>query len=89
MKAITKTSIGYLKTLIGKYTPIPVGKDYLDGIYNYRKYNDYLSTSGQPTEDQFKLVKQAVPIDHLSYHEAMELSHLHRKELGYSRFSVF
>ena len=59
VKAITKTTIGYLKTLIGKYTPVQVGKNYLDGIYNYRRYNDHLSTSGQPTEEQFKLVKQA------------------------------
>ena len=59
MNATLKTTIGYLKTLVGKYTPIRVGKDYIDGIYNYRKYHDCLSTSGQPTEDQFKLVKQA------------------------------
>lgn len=56
--AVLKTIAGYLKTMIGKYTPIKVGKNQLEGIYNYRKYTDLLSSSGQPTEGQLKLIKE-------------------------------
>lgn len=57
--ATLKTTAGFLKSMIGKYTPIKVGKNHLEGIYNYRKYSDSLSSSGQPTEEQFKLIKDA------------------------------
>lgn len=57
--ATIKTIIGFFKTMIGKYTSLDVGKNYLEGIYNYRKYSDALCTSGQPTEGQFKLIKEA------------------------------
>ena len=50
---------GYLKTLVGKYTPINVGAPSIDGIYNYRRYSDELSTSGQPTEEQLQLIQDA------------------------------
>lgn len=60
MKLVTtKTYAGFFLTMLGKYTPLKVGKNYLEGIYNYRKYHDYLSTSGQPTEEQFQLIKEA------------------------------
>ena len=54
-----KTYLGFFLTMLAKYTPINVGKNYLEGIYNYRKYNEQLSTSGQPTEAQFQLIKDA------------------------------
>lgn len=57
--ATFKTLAGFFKTMIGKHTPIKVGKNHLEGIYNYRKYTDSLSSSGQPTEEQFKLIKEA------------------------------
>jgi protein tyrosine phosphatase (PTP) superfamily phosphohydrolase (DUF442 family) len=59
MNSVTiKTLVGFFKTMIGKYTPINIGKNYIEGIYNYRKYNDNLSSSGQATEEQFKLIQQ-------------------------------
>jgi len=60
MKDVTiKTLTGFSKTMLGKHTPIRVGKNHLEGIYNYRKYSDLLCSSGQPTEEQFKLIKEA------------------------------
>lgn len=54
-----KTIIGFLVTMIRKYTPLKLSKDTLEGIYNYHYINDTITTSGQPTEEQFKLIKDA------------------------------
>ena len=54
-----KTSIGFCATMIEKYTPFKFSKNTLEGIYNYLPINDVVSTSGQPTEAQFKLIKDA------------------------------
>ena len=54
-----KSIVGYLKTLVGKYTFINVGKNRLSAIYNYQQYSEYLSTSGQPTEGQLALIQQS------------------------------
>ena len=54
-----KTLFGFFSTMIGKYTPIKVGKNTIEGIYNYLNYNENLCTSGQPTEFQFSLIKEA------------------------------
>lgn len=60
MKLITaKTYGGFFLTMLGKYTALNIGKNYLEGIYNYRQYSDNLCTSGQPTEKQFQLIKSA------------------------------
>ncbi len=39
--------------------PLDLCKRHLQEIYNYRRYNDSLSTSGQPTEKQFGLIREA------------------------------
>ncbi len=59
--ATLRTSAGFLKTMIGKYMPFALGsrKTRLEGIYNYRKYSDSLCTSGEPTEEEFRLIQQA------------------------------
>ena len=54
-----KTTLRYLVTLLGKYTPLKIEKKSLDGIYNYIKISEQVSTSGQPTENQFPLIKAA------------------------------
>ena len=54
-----KTLIGFLVTMIRKYTPLKLSKDTLEGIYNYHYISDTITTSGQPTEEQFELIKDA------------------------------
>jgi len=54
-----KTSIGFLATMIEKYTPLKFSKNSLEGIYNYLPIGDSVATSGQPTKAQFQLIKEA------------------------------
>ena len=54
-----KTTFGFLRTLVGKYTPIESSSDSLQDIFNYLEISECISTSGQPTENQFSLVKAA------------------------------
>lgn len=54
-----KTTLGYFRSLLGKYTPLQLRAQSLDDIYNYLEISDSISTSGQPTERQFALVKAA------------------------------
>lgn len=54
-----RTTLGYLRSLLGKYTPLQFRADSLGDIYNYLVLSDRISTSGQPTERQFALVKSA------------------------------
>lgn len=56
-----RTSAGFLKTMIGKYMPIKLGKNnkLLEDIYNYRQYTDSLCSSGQPSEAEFRLIREA------------------------------
>ena len=53
-----KTTIGYLITLVRKYSPIDIGAHSIRNIYNFLPINENLSTSGQPTEKQFVLIKE-------------------------------
>ncbi|MCG8494698.1 MAG: protein tyrosine phosphatase family protein [Enterobacterales bacterium] len=53
-----KTTLGYVVTLVSKYTPLNFEQDSLEGIYNYLPINDRLTTSGQPTASQFKHIKE-------------------------------
>ncbi len=52
-----KTTLGFFRTLVEKYTPIEFSSDSLQDIFNYLRISEYISTSGQPTEKQFALVK--------------------------------
>lgn len=54
-----KTIFGFVKSLVGKYTPLESKADSLEDIYNYLPIDDEISTSGQPTEKQFELIKSS------------------------------
>lgn len=54
-----KTMAGYFGSLVRKYSPLGKRFGQLEDIYNYLPISDKVSTSGQPTEDEFKLIKQA------------------------------
>lgn len=52
-----RTVTGYLATLVEKYTNLKVSKNSISCIYNYLEVGEKLVTSGQPTEEQFVLIK--------------------------------
>ena len=51
--------LGYLFTLADKYSPHRFTRKSLSSIFNYLPINSQLSTSGQPTEEQFASIKAA------------------------------
>ncbi len=52
-----RTVIGYLATLVEKYTNLKTSKNSITRIYNYLEVGENLVTSGQPTEEQFVLIR--------------------------------
>lgn len=56
---LIKTVFGYGLTLLQKHTPLSFERNSIEGIYNYLPIRYGLSTSGQPTEKQMALIKQA------------------------------
>lgn len=54
-----KTVCGYWLTILRKYLPLPGGARTLDDIYNYVPIAPTVATSGQPTEKQFTLIRDA------------------------------
>ena len=54
-----KTMLGFLSTLVTRYTPLNLSTDSMEGIFNYLPISETLHTSGQPTEAQFRRVQQA------------------------------
>lgn len=52
-----KTTMGYLKSLVRKYTPLDANAESLEDIYNYLPIDERISTSGQPSEKQFEIIK--------------------------------
>ena len=54
-----KTALGFLKSLLGKYTPLEIKSESLQDIYNYLEIGEFISTSGQPTEKQFITIRDA------------------------------
>jgi protein tyrosine phosphatase (PTP) superfamily phosphohydrolase (DUF442 family) len=54
-----KTLLGFFITMIEKYTPLKLSKETLEGIYNRLPISNLVTTSGQPTETQFRLIKEA------------------------------
>lgn len=52
-----KTIYGFLLTMLEKYTPVKTSKCSITGIYNYLPINGLVTTSGQPTEEQFELIR--------------------------------
>ena len=54
-----KTTLGFITNILDKYTPLQLSGDAIEDTYNYLKINDQLTTSGQPTEAQFRLIHAA------------------------------
>lgn len=54
-----KTVVGFLMTMISKYTPLKLGKNSLDAVYNYHVISERIVTSGQPNEAQFLSIRDA------------------------------
>ena len=54
-----RSALGYLATLITRYTPFDLSRNSLEGIFNFLPIRDSILTSGQPTESQFRLVRDA------------------------------
>ena len=46
-------------TVLAKWLGIKRGKPEIEAIFNYVKINDQLSTSGQPTAEQFAAIRDA------------------------------
>jgi protein tyrosine phosphatase (PTP) superfamily phosphohydrolase (DUF442 family) len=81
--------------MITKYTPFDLSKNTLEGIYNYYMISETIATSGQPTEKQFNLIKEAgyKTIINLAPHSAEnslpdETSLLNKLGLKYSHIPV-
>ena len=51
------TMFGYVKSLAKKYVLLAVKSESISDIYNYLPITDMISTSGQPMENEFKLIK--------------------------------
>ena len=54
-----KTLTHFFGTVIAKHLGIKRGRPELESIFNYVKITDNLSTSGQPTEEQFTSIAEA------------------------------
>lgn len=67
-----RTLFGYLSTLITRFTPLDLSKRSLDGIFNFFPISESIITSGQPTEVQLRLVRDAgyQNVINLAPHEA-------------------
>jgi len=54
-----RTILGFFVAVIEKYTPLSFRGGGLEHTYNFLKISDDLATSGQPTEQQIRLMKEA------------------------------
>jgi len=54
-----RTITHYFGTVIAKYLGLKRGRPELESIFNYVKITETLSTSGQPTEEQFTSIAEA------------------------------
>ena len=50
--------MGYYLTLLRKYVPFSLGKNTVEDVFNYLQISERVSTSGQPTEEQFLLIRE-------------------------------
>ena len=53
-----KTILGYIGTRITKHVPLTFSGAEVDDIFSYLQINDRISTSGQPTVEQFSSIKK-------------------------------
>lgn len=54
-----RTVFGFLSTLVTRYTPLDLSRDSLKGIFNFLPIGETILTSGQPTEAQLRIVRDA------------------------------
>jgi len=54
-----RTTFLFFASLVKKRLDLRRGSVHLDQIFNYLKIDDLITTSGQPTESEFELIKQA------------------------------
>jgi len=67
-----KTVLGFFSTMITRYTPLDLSRNSLEGIFNFLPIGESIITSGQPTEAQFQLVRDAgyLHVINLAPHDA-------------------
>ncbi len=56
---LARTLWGYVASLLGKYTGLRRGSSGLEDIFNYLRISERIATSGQPTEAQFRTIREA------------------------------
>ena len=59
MSNTLKTVIGFLRSIIERRVPMMSRNASLDEIYNYLSIDNLFATSGQPSEEQFGLIRNA------------------------------
>ena len=59
MRNTLRTTLGFLATLVTRYTPLDLSRASVAGVFNHLRISDELTTSGQPTEKQFHKVRDA------------------------------
>ncbi len=52
-----RTVLGFIRTMITRYTPLDLSRNSLEGVFNYLPISESIITSGQPTEAQFEFVR--------------------------------
>ena len=67
-----KTSFGFLSTMLRKIGLLKNESQTLEGIYNYLPITEQLRTSGQPSEAEFNLIRDAgfTTVVNLAPHQA-------------------
>ena len=53
-----RSTIGFFRTLVTRYTPFDLSTPSIDGIFNFVRIDERWITSGQPTEEQLALVAE-------------------------------
>ena len=59
MCSTLKTLLGFVISVLEKYTPLQLSGGELEDTYNQLRINERIATSGQPTEAQFYLIRDA------------------------------
>jgi len=54
-----KTTVGYWRGMLERWTPLDPPSNSIEEIYNYLQIEDRFATSGQPNEHQFGLIRDA------------------------------
>ena len=54
-----KTSLGFIRSILSRWLPFLSRNEKLSDIYNYLQIGNLYATSGQPSEAQFQLIKDA------------------------------